>query len=175
MAPGLTVRTNMARKTRPDSEVAAFINALYAAGGYTSWAEFARDANVIPASLSHWKDGNTQVSGPNLVKLIHAAIRRSGTSLEQAARETDPLVAMYQRTLQEQMPTIERAAQAIVRDAGARALEVREETLKILRAEVQAMVDDQTKELTKALRTLAKEVRAQSPEQAREGRREGSG
>lgn len=72
--------------------VATFINELYRRGGFESWAEFAKEADVLPSSLSNWQTGNRSIRGHNLVKLIWAAERRSEDTLSKAAAATDPEV-----------------------------------------------------------------------------------
>lgn len=67
-----------ARSSEENSETAAFVQALYAAGGFATWKEFADAARVQATSLSNWQRGEKELAGGNLLALIQAAAARNG-------------------------------------------------------------------------------------------------
>lgn len=65
--------------------MAGFVKVLYEVGQYARWAEFARESSVHSVSLSKWKNAESCPDGYNLLRLIQAATRRAGGSLEALA------------------------------------------------------------------------------------------
>lgn len=63
------------RTAEQKSETARFVEDLFKASGYTTWADFARAADVHWASLSDWKTGKSVPDGWNLLSLVKAAIK----------------------------------------------------------------------------------------------------
>jgi transcriptional regulator with XRE-family HTH domain len=53
--------------------VAAFIERLYEASGFTSWGELARAAGVSAATMSDYKRGENAPSGYRLLQIMAAA------------------------------------------------------------------------------------------------------
>lgn len=70
----------MARSRSPEenSETAAFVKALYRAGGFSRWTEFAAQARIQAPQLSDWQRGVSGLDGGNMLALIQAAAARSG-------------------------------------------------------------------------------------------------
>lgn len=89
----------------PEREsVAEFVRALYDLGGFGSWGEYAREAGFLASSMSDWSRGKNAPSGPNLLRLIHAATDRAPLAMRQAAERTSPLdqIRDHLRALEEQ-------------------------------------------------------------------------
>lgn len=69
------------------STLAAFVRALYRAGEFVSWAEFAREAGYPATNLSDVQLGKAGIDGLNLLRLIEAAARRAGRESTSLALE----------------------------------------------------------------------------------------
>lgn len=70
---------------RQQAELSDFVNALADAAGYTTTAEWAREAGYPASNLSNLRNGRRAVDGYNLLRLIRAAASRSELTTEQLA------------------------------------------------------------------------------------------
>lgn len=77
----------MARKlsTPQETDLALFVRHLYAAGGFASWADFARESGFPATNLSNVQNGKAGIDGSNLLDLIRASARRAELSDDAAA------------------------------------------------------------------------------------------
>lgn len=68
----------MARKLddQQRTELAAFLNQVADAAGYTTTAEWARDSGIPASNLSNMRNGKRAVDGYNLLRLMRAAAVR---------------------------------------------------------------------------------------------------
>lgn len=126
---------------------------------YKHWADFARDAKVLPAALSNWKDGNGSLSGDNLLKLIQAAQRRTAGAMWTASMNVDPV---FLEAVQIAQGLREEPAKSVEAVEAAEA--ARTEAYDRLREELVGLLGEQAKETNRSIRALAKEVRAQAPQ-----------
>lgn len=62
---------------RQQAELTAFVNSLAELAGYTSHAEWARDAGYPAPNLTNLRNAKGAIDGYNLLRLIHAAARRA--------------------------------------------------------------------------------------------------
>lgn len=70
---------------RQQEELTAFVNALAAAAGYETTAEWARESGYAYPNLTNLRNGKGAVDGYNLLRLIRAAAARSDLTTEQFA------------------------------------------------------------------------------------------
>jgi len=61
------------RSSSENDEVREYIRALYKQSGYTSWAAFARAAEVSEFSLSEWRSGRGTPQAASFLKILRAA------------------------------------------------------------------------------------------------------
>lgn len=88
------------------TEIAGFLNGLYALGGFATWKEFADEAGVHPTQVSSYVTANAEASGLSLLRLIQAAADRAdgdaaGLSIRLAKETTNNLLVRLEVHLAE--------------------------------------------------------------------------
>lgn len=97
------------------AELVSFVEAVFAAGNYETNAELARDSGYPASNISKLRNGRGAIDGFNLLRLIQAAARRTGTPAETIALAAAPASEAVPRSVADLERRLEEVADLTAR------------------------------------------------------------